>query len=210
MTRKYLEELGLEKDVIDKIMSENGNDIEKAKQGEQKKFNAEKGQLQGQITDLQEQITARDADLTALNDQLTTAKADAAKLPDVQNTLAGIQSKYEAEKQEWEAKNAKQAYEFAVKTEAGKLKFSSTAAQRDFIRGAIDAGFKLDDGKIIGFKDYVEKYKTDDPAAFVAEKDPEPAKPEPSLVVFPSGKASPSGNNSFGFHFNGVRPAPKE
>ena len=31
MKRKFLEDLGLEKDVIEKIMNENGADIEKAK-----------------------------------------------------------------------------------------------------------------------------------------------------------------------------------
>ena len=31
MKRSFLEELGLEKDVIDKIMDENGKDVEKAK-----------------------------------------------------------------------------------------------------------------------------------------------------------------------------------
>lgn len=45
MKRKFLEDLGLEKEVIDKIMAENGNDIE-----------TEKGKAQEQITNLQEQL----------------------------------------------------------------------------------------------------------------------------------------------------------
>lgn len=31
MQRKFLEDLGLEKEIVDKIMSENGSDIEKTK-----------------------------------------------------------------------------------------------------------------------------------------------------------------------------------
>ena len=31
MQRKFLEDLGLEKEIVDKIMSENGSDIEKDK-----------------------------------------------------------------------------------------------------------------------------------------------------------------------------------
>ena len=51
MQRKFLEELGLEKEVIDKIMNENGADIEKTKTT-----------LNSQITDLTGQLTsAKDA-----------------------------------------------------------------------------------------------------------------------------------------------------
>ena len=51
MKRKFLEDLGLEKDVIDKIMDENGKDI-----------NAEKEKLQ-----------AKDEELKAVQDQLKEA-----------------------------------------------------------------------------------------------------------------------------------------
>lgn len=50
MQRKFLEDLGLEKDVVDKIMTENGADINKTKEG-----------LNTQITELTEQLnTAKD------------------------------------------------------------------------------------------------------------------------------------------------------
>ena len=41
MQRKFLEDMGLEKDVIDKIMSENGKDIESTKH----KLEVELGQV---------------------------------------------------------------------------------------------------------------------------------------------------------------------
>ena len=46
MKRKFLEDLGLEKEVIDKIMAENGTDIE-----------AEKTKAKEQVDNLQEQLT---------------------------------------------------------------------------------------------------------------------------------------------------------
>ena len=45
MKRSFLEELGLEKDVIDKIMSENGSDIENAKATVTKKFDSDNAVL---------------------------------------------------------------------------------------------------------------------------------------------------------------------
>jgi len=55
MDRKFLEDLGLEKEVIDKIMEENGKDIEKEKKGVDKLksdnavLTSEKERLEGQL-----------------------------------------------------------------------------------------------------------------------------------------------------------------
>lgn len=202
--------MGLSKDQIDQIMEENGKDIENARKGEQTKFETERGQLQGQISDLQGQISQRDTDLTNLNEQLTAAQADAGKLTEAQNSLKTLQNQYNTDKRTWEAKTAAQAYEFAVKTAAGGLKFSSAAARRDFERGAIEKGLKMDGGKILGFDDYVATYKTEDPGAFVTESQDPATDPKPNpAIVLPGGKSS-SSSNPFDFHFTGVRPAPKE
>lgn len=206
MERKFLEDLGLDKEKVDKIMAENASDI-KAEKG---KFDTERTTLQGQISDLQGQVTQRDTDLADLKTKLTAAQADASKLPEAQNALTGLQTKYDTEKQEWERKSAQQAYEFAVKTEAGKLKFSSAAAQRDFVRGAIEKGMKLEGEKILGFMDYVEAYKKDDPGAFQAEQQEQPPAGKPNIVLPPTGKPPAPDGNGFNFHFTGVRSQPKE
>lgn len=206
MERKFLEDMGLDKEKVDKIMAENASDIE----AEKGKFDAERTTLQGQISDLQGQVSQRDTDLADLNTKLTAAQADASKLPEAQNALTGLQTKYDTEKQEWEKKSAQQAYEFAVKTEAGKLKFSSTAAQRDFVRGAIEKGMKLEGEKILGFTDYVEAYKKDDPGAFAEEKPETPPEGKPNIVLPPTGKPPAPDGKGFNFHFTGVRPLPPE
>ena len=198
MRRNFLEGLGLEKETIDAIMEKYGEDIENAKK------NAS-APLQATIDDLSGQIASRDTDLEAVRQQLASAQEDASKYAEAQNAIATLQGQYAHDKEEWEAQRLAQAQEFAIKTAAGKLDFTSGAAQRDFIRGAIDADLKLDGETLIGFTDYLEKYKEADPTAFKEEVKPTGEdKPKPTIVE-PTGGA-PKPNETFGFHFNGVRP----
>ncbi|MCI6173142.1 MAG: phage scaffolding protein [Clostridiales bacterium] len=183
MTRKYLEELGLEKEVIDKIMSENGSDIEAARKSEQAKFDTERGQLKGQITDLSKQIETRDKDLTSIREQLTAAQADKGKLDETRQALAAMQTQYGKDKEAWEAKTAQQAYEFEIRNRANELKFSSAAAKKEFIREAIGKGFKKDGENLLGYTDFVEQYKTSDPGAFAQETPADPQTNAPTIVL---------------------------
>ena len=93
------------------------------------KFDDTVNGLQSQVADLQGQITQRDTDLAGLNDKLTAAKADAGKLTEAQKQLTALQTKYDEDSKAWEAKNARQAYEYAVRTAAGREKFSSTGPE---------------------------------------------------------------------------------
>ncbi|MCC8043911.1 MAG: phage scaffolding protein [Clostridiales bacterium] len=219
MKREFLKELGLEKDVIDKIMDENGNDIESARRSEADKFSTERDTLTTKANDLQGQLDARDADIKDLQGKLTAAQTDAGKLTEATQQLNSLQAKYDTERQEWTQKQAQQAYEFAVKQKANELKFSSTAARKDFVREAINAQLKMDGDTLLGYNDFVDKYKAGDPGAFVAE----PVKPDdgngagessgagaPPTIVLPKNNPKPADTGTFGFHFNGVRPAPKE
>ncbi len=142
--------------------------------------------LTAQVTSLQEQIAQRDKDMKALNDKLTAAQADAGKLTDAQTALADLQTKYAADQKEWEAKQAAQAYEFAVKSRAGEMKFSSKAAKNDFVRSALEKKMQLEGDSILGFDDFTKAYREADPSAFVSE---EPAKPQPTITV--PGKSAP-------------------
>lgn len=204
MKRDFLKELGLEKDAIDKIMAANGEDIENARKAEQTAIEAEKEKLSGEISQLQAQVNKRDGDIKKLQNKLSEAGEDNAKLADAQKAIEDMKAQYEADRKDWEAQTAKQAYEFAVKTETGKLKFSSNAARNDFTRGVIEAGLKMDGDTLLGFSDYVDKYRESDPDAFAAEKT-ESAKQQstPASIVAPTGSTEPSGN-PFDFHFQKV------
>lgn len=149
--------------------------------------------LTQQVTGLQEQLTQRDADLAGLNGQLTAAQEDAGKLAEVQQQLTSLQSKYDKDSKAWEAKNAQQAYEYAVRNKANELKFTSAAAKKDFIREAIAQEFKQDGETLMGYTDFVAKYQEADPGAFVVDTPPAdpPEDPAPTIVL-PSGKTKPA------------------
>lgn len=164
---------------INAILDINSKDIGNAK--------AKADTLTEQITALNEQIKQRDADLTAMRDKLTAAQADAGKLTEAQTALSDLQAKYAADQKAWDEQKAAQAYEFAVKSKAGELKFSSNAAKNDFIRSAIEKGMKLDGDTILGFEDFKKAYMDADPTAFVPE---EPAKPSPTITL--PGKSTPA------------------
>ena len=156
------------------------------------KFDDKVNSLKTQVADLQGQITQRDADLAGLNDKLTAAQADAGHLAEAQSALTALQSRYDEDSKAWAGKIARQAYEYAVKTAAGKEKFSSASAQKQFIAEAIAQDFKLDGDTLMGYSDFLSKYKADDPGAFMAEKPEEPAPapaPVPQIVL--PGKSTP-------------------
>jgi outer membrane murein-binding lipoprotein Lpp len=178
----------------------------------QNKYDDKVRTLTQQVETLNGQIAQRDTDMADLQGKLTAAQADGSKLSEVQTSLTQLQGKYDADKKELEDRLAQQAYEFAVREKAGALNFSSTAAKKAFIQEAIGKGFKQDGDTLLGYEDFVTKYKADDPGAFVVETPPtEPETPPAPQIVLPSGGSkTPPDPNGFHFAFNGVRPQPKE
>lgn len=87
MQRKFLEDLGLEKEVVDKIMDENGSDLEKAKAKLEAERDNYKSQLETaqnalkefegvDIKDLQEKINTLNDDLKRKDTEYTQKIAD--------------------------------------------------------------------------------------------------------------------------------------
>ena len=150
------------------------------------KFDDRTKVLEQQVKDLQGQITQRDADIADLNTKLVAAQGDAGKLTDVQKSLTDLQAKYDADKTAWADAQAKQAYEFDIRERASTLTFSSASAKKAFIAEAIGKDFKRDGDTLLGYEDFVTKYKEADPGAFVEEKPDEP-NPNPAPIVLPSG-----------------------
>lgn len=188
-------------------------DLSKGGYVSQDKFNDKIAALDQQVKDLTGQLTQRDADMTDLQGKLTAAQADASKLGEVQTTLTDLQARYETDKKGLEDRLAQQAYEFAIREKAGALQFSSAAAKKAFIQEAIGKSFKQDGDALLGYEDFVAKYKADDPGAFVAEEPPakDPVQdPPPQFVAPTGGKLTGGEKNPFGFNFGGVRPKPQE
>lgn len=173
--------------------------------------------LSGQVTDLKGQLTQRDTDMEGLKTQLAAAQTDAGKLKDVETQLTTLQGKYDKATKDFDAKFAAQSYEFAVKDAVSRLKFSSESAKRAFTEDALAKKLPIEDGKLMGFDDFVGSYKTKDPGAFAADNsgnsgaggEGDNGGTTPPQIVLPPDTQNQGKANPFAFHFNGVRPAPK-
>lgn len=194
-------------------------DLSEGRYVDVEKYNNKVNTLSQQVTDLQAQITQRDTDMADLKGKLTAAQTDASKLTEAQTALTGLQQKYDADRQSWDSKLKQQQYEFMVRERANGLKFTSPAAKRDFIREANGKDFKVDGESLLGYEEFVTKYKADNPGA-LAEDPPAggdgaqgaggQATPKQPTIVLPQ-NPQPTGDKAvFGFNFNGVRPKPSK
>lgn len=155
MKRKFLEDLGLEKDIIDKIMKENGSDIETEKANTsalQKKYDEEKetrkkleseigelkktdpAKLQETIDDLQEKLRKR----TEADEQAQKDKALADRFSAVSGekkfvndfTKNGVLSEFKEalENKDNEGKSDKEIFEGLIKDREGIFSSSNPPA----------------------------------------------------------------------------------
>ena len=83
MKRKFLEDLELDKDVIDKIMAENGRDIETAK---------------GDLTEITTERDNLKKDIAARDEQIETLKKSAGNNEDLKKQIENLQAENKATK----------------------------------------------------------------------------------------------------------------
>lgn len=212
----FLKELfkdgALDWDAFTKAINDKGYKIADLSKGEyvsKGKFDDEIKNKDAQIKGLNDQLSTRDTDLKNLQKQLKDVSDNGAELKTVTDQLKKLQIDYGESEKKYKEQLAQQAYEFAVKEFANEQKFTSSAAKRDFVRSLIGEKLKMEDGKILGANDYLDKYKTDNADAITEPKKEEPAGKEPPQFVQATGKQSkPDTPNPFveAFHFTGVRP----
>ncbi len=158
----------------------------------QKAINTASGKLSKEHSDI---LAQRDADLAALQEKLKGFEGSDAAFKE-------LQGKYEQATKEANDKLAKQQYEFAVKTAASEIDFTSKAAKNYFISQAIEKGLSMsDDGNLLGFNDYVEMYKKEDPTAIkvVEEPTPQPTPNTPAPTIVQQATPVPTQNAPFSF-----------
>ena len=207
MKTEFLRSLNLDEDVIKQIQAESGKDVTEAKSKLQEQIDS----LNEQLSTANKTITQRDTDLASIQKQLEEAGQSAAKLGQVQQSLTDLQAKYDKDTKSYQEKLNKQSYEFAVRDALSGVEFSSKAAKNEFTRMLIEKNLPLQDGKLLGFTDYLEAQKKEDPTAFKAEeKQEEKGKPNFAPPPNPSENKTPSGESKFGFNFIGVRKANDE
>ena len=135
-------------------------------------------------------LKASVATLTAERDTARTSLADANKKlegydPDWKQKAA------DAQKAADDKVKALQA-DHAAETAAAGLKFSSASAKKAFLADLKAKGLALqDDGKLLGFDDFVKEYKGADPDAFA------PDKLAPTITVPGQGRAQPKTGQAY-------------
>lgn len=149
MNREFLEGLGIEKDTIDKIMSENGKDIEKAK-GNAESNSARVKELEKENESLKGSIGERDTQL----EQLKKSAGDNEDLKKQIESLTAANKK--------SAEDHENAMKSLKKTHAIENALSAASAKDvELVRKLIDESkVSLDDnGNLLGLEDQITSLK---------------------------------------------------
>lgn len=93
-------------------------------------------------------------------------------------------TKAEQAQTEADAKVNKIRRGYLLKEAAGGIKFSSESAKKAFLSDLEAAELPVQEDKVLGFEDFLSKYKESDPSAFL------PDKPAPTITVPGQGPAS--------------------
>ena len=117
-------------------------------------LNNDKKELKKQL----EEVNAKVQELSSVN---------AEKL---NKEIEDLKKKYETDTNALNEKISKREYEYAVKELTRDIKFSSESAKKTFMNDLVSKALKLEEGKLLGFDDYLNSYKEADPNAFVVEK----------------------------------------
>lgn len=185
MKREFLKELGLEDSVIDKVMGENGKDVEKQKKETEKATE--------KIKNLETELEANKQTLDEANSQIEKFKE--MDIEGIKNSAEEWKTKYESfqteaenQKTELEKKMQTQEYEFAAKDYINSLKFANDFTKNAFLKEFIGQELKLSDGKFLGADDYIKQFKESNPGVFADENtNPDNQQNQNTYVYQPKG-----------------------
>ena len=148
LQRKFLEDLGLAKEAIDKILDENSADIGKAK---------------GEFDDLKKQLVASESQIKDRDKQLEELKKTAGDNAELLKQIADLQVENTAAKEKYEAEMKDLKLSTAIKLAVGE-----NAQDADLVAGLFDRSKLLlsDDGKITGLEEQMKTIKESKPFLF--------------------------------------------
>ena len=154
MKRKFLEDLGLEKEVIDKILDEAGADLEKSK-GDFETLKKEKDTLETQIKE-------RDK-------QLEDLKKNSKNVEDLNKTIEELQEANKQAKKNYESEiraiKVDSAIDMALTNAKAKNKVAVKALLKDLDKAEI-----LEDGTIKGLADQIKTLSEAEDSKFLFEE----------------------------------------
>ena len=141
MKRKFLEDFGIEKEAIDKIMAENESDINTIK--------AEQESLKKQLEAVHQQLAERDS-------QLEELKKNSGDNAELKAQLETLQAENKAAKQKYEQDMKNLKLDTAI-----QLAIGETAQDIDLVAGLVDKSKLIlsEDGKVTGIEEQLKTLK---------------------------------------------------
>lgn len=166
MKRKFLEDLGVEKEAIDKIMAENGNDVNAAK--------AEYDSMKQERDTMAAQVAERDQ-------QLETLKNSTGDMEALKQQIIALQADNQAAKEKYDADMKELKLSTAI-----RLALGESAQDSDLVAGLFDKSKLIlsDDGKVTGLEEQLKSLKKEKAFLFKEEK--------PAQVQIKGGKPAES------------------
>lgn len=184
MKREFLKSLGLEDEAIDKIMAENGKDLEKTKSATEK-TNQELEKIKSELEAKEQLINDANAEIE---------KFKSMDIDGIKQSADEWKNKYEADTKTLKEQLAQNDYNFAVKEFVGQYKFTNDFVKDAFIENFKKQELKLNEGKFLGADDYVKNFMEKNPGVFVVEAPPTETKAP--TIVLPTDQTKPKAKMS--------------
>jgi predicted phage tail protein len=89
---------------------------------------------------------------------------------DLQKEIDDWKTKYETDTNALNDKISKREREYIINDLTRDIKFSSNSAKKSFMEDLANKDLKIENGKMLGFDDYLTSYKEQDAGAFLTEK----------------------------------------
>lgn len=133
------------------------------------------------VNEFNSKVTKLEGERDSWKDQYTGVKTsldkfDGVDVDDLKAQIAEQKKKAEDAEKSANEKLAARDYADAVKANTAGIKFSSAAAQRDFESQLQSKNLPVNDGKLLGFTDFLAQYKADNEGAVLDESAEEKAK----------------------------------
>jgi phage minor structural protein GP20 len=159
MKRKFLEDLGLSKEVIDKIMDENGKDIEAAK-GE---LDAEKSK----VSELTKEVDGYKGQIKERDKQLEEIKKSSGDNEELKKQIESLEEANKQAKKEHEAEITQLKIDSAVTAALTTANAKNITAVKALLN--LKDAKLADDGSVIGLKEQIESLTKADDTKFLFE-----------------------------------------
>lgn len=159
MKRKFLEDMGLTKEQVDKILDENSQDIGKTK--------ADADKVQGKLTAAESEITALKNQLSERSSQLETLKNSTGDVEGMKKQIADLQADNKAKDEAHTVEIKKLKVDAAIDAALMAAKAKNSKAVKALLDLDSDKAEFADDGTIKGLADQIKKLQGAEDSKFM-------------------------------------------